>query len=174
MKEFCNKNNYEFILFDLDDRSFYVENNNGKLISYGEDIYKIKKENCLNIIDFDKIFTIKKNLEMLSTRHVKSGKEKEEDEIANIYAIEKIGKNVVRVSKFEYKGDIFDLTELNEDYLCFFSDNKKNKAFFYKDGFFQIDDNFDRKKKLFNLILYSINLSPEDDDVTNDKNDLFV
>ena len=174
MKEFCKKNNYEFILFDLDDRSFYVENNNGKLISYGEDIYKIKKENCLNIIDFDKIFTIKKNLEMLSTRHVKSGKEKEEDEIANIYAKEKIGKNVVRVSKFEYKGDIFDLTELNEDYLCFFSDNKKKKAFFYKDSFFQIDDNFDRKKKLFNLILYSINLSPEDDDVTNDKNDLFV
>ena len=170
LKTFCKQNRYEFILFDINNRSFYVRKNKIN-IPYDQSIYEINEEYCIQLLDFNSIINLDNNIKMLSTRKVRERNEKKEDEDAQMVANKKINKKFKRVSKLEFFGSINDIKEVNENYFCYIYNRKKNYCYFYKNEI--IESTFDKneKSKLI-IILYSTEYSKfvyEESNLSNEK-----
>jgi len=167
IKEFCKVNNYEFILFNLNDSSFYTKDNFIKK-PYNEELFEIKKEYLLNVIEFEKIIKINKDLQILSLRKDKERNEEEEDLNAKVILEEYINDNIniKRVGKFKYEGDFSDLYSINENYFGYIYFQKEKWIYFYKNEIikeFKNNENKDKEdqtNRKFSLIfiLYSVEI----------------
>ena len=151
LKRFCRENNYEFILFDFEKKSFYKKEN--KKIN-NIDIFDFNRKYQLDIIDFDKIIEINKPLNLISLRKVKERDECMEDTNAQIEAINFIKENIKRIAKFEYIGKFADLKRLKENYFAYIYFKDLSYAYFYKDGIINNHGNMDMGEKKLTLILY--------------------
>ena len=58
MKQHCQKNNYELLIYDMNNKKIYVEDDSNNLIDY--DLYKFQSKYKLDVPNLDSIF--KKNL----------------------------------------------------------------------------------------------------------------
>ena len=164
LKKFCKENNYEFILFDLNNSSFY-ERIKGK--SYNKDIFEIDNNFQLNISNFNEIIQIDIPLNILSPIKVKERNENKEDLDINNVARNYISENIKRIAKFEYIGKFADLKRLDEKYFGYIYFKNEISIYFYKDKIIKINkDNENRdintysKKKLI-FILYSAEIINE-------------
>ena len=151
LKRFCRENNYEFILFDLEKKSFYKRKNKN---IYNIDIFNFNSKYQLNIIDFDEIIQIKKPLHLISLREVKRRDENMEDANAQKEAINLLKGNIKRVAKFEYNGNFKDLKKLKENYFAYIYFQKLNYVYFYRDRIIKNYGNIDIDEKKLTLILY--------------------
>ena len=101
MKDYCQQNNYEFLIYDLTKRQFFIENN-GILTSYN-DFYVFNDNYKINVPDLNGIFKL--NPIKISFNKVKN------DIFTNIE-----NKNKIEiVGKFKYQKEFldFDLDESN-------------------------------------------------------------
>ena len=121
LKKFCEENNYEFILFDINESLFY-KRENGENIKI--DIFDINIKYQLDIIDFDEIIKIDKPLKIKSVRKVK-GRNEEEEDLKVQTALNLTKDNVKRIAKFEFTGVFNDLKELKKIILHIFILKKK-------------------------------------------------
>lgn len=164
LKTFCRKNQYEFILFDLNERSFFIKDK-GEKILINEDLYKINDKYNLNIPNFKDIIDINnKSLQILSPRKVKGRNEEDEDLESQNKAKDYIKERIKRISKFEYFGEFSDLKKLDKNYFCYLYDKDDNYAYFYENKFLYINiekKDKTRNKKRITLILYSIEIQPK-------------
>ena len=156
LKRFCRENNYEFILFDLDKKSFFKKENK---ILKSIDILDIDNKYQLDVIDFDKIIQIEKPLQIISVRKVKERDENMEDINAQKEALNYIKENIKRIAKFEYTGSFNDIKGLKENYFAYIYFQKLNSAYFYKDRIINTNISFEVGNKKLTLILYSTEMS---------------
>ena len=163
LKIFCKKNNYEFILFDINEASFKIRQNNS-YIKYDKELFQFNNEYKLNIPKFKDIININnKELIMMSSRIVKNKKkekENEEDKISQNIFNNNSGQNckIKRVSKLKYKGMFKDIIELDKNYFIYAYD-KNNKCYFYDKNLINCKNG--EKCSLITIILYSIILPLE-------------
>ena len=152
LKKFCKENSYEFILFDLNERSFLIRSN-GISFSYDEDLYKFNDKYKLKVKNFSDIISIDANLTMLSPRDVKERNEEIENSNAEFIANNKLK----RVAKFEYKGKFTDLKKLDGNYFCYYYDKDSNEFYFSENEILYYDTSKFKmeKEKKITLILYS-------------------
>ena len=158
LKRFCRKNNYEFILFDLDKKIFYKRENQN---IYSIDIFDINSKYQLDIIDFDKIIQIEKPLQIISVRKVKGRDENMEDINTQKEALNYIKGGIKRIAKFEYLGNFADLKGLKENYFAYIYFQNLYSVYFYKDRIVGGNINFEVGEKKLTLILYSTEISTE-------------
>ena len=156
-EKFCEINKYEFILFDLNKKTFYKKEE-GKNKSYNKKLFEINKDYLLDVPDFEDIIKINKNLLILSTRNVKERDEISEDSKAKEIAKNYITKEeIIRVAKFQFGGNFSDIKSLEKDYFGYIYSKDKKSAYFYDENI--INRNFKPNKKSFKetltLILYS-------------------
>ena len=155
LKKFCKENNYQFLLYDLNNSLFYkrIARKN-----YEKDLFEIDEEFQLNITNFNSIIKINKDLQILSLRRVKDRDENKEDSEAKEEAKKYINQNIKRIAKFEYSSNFTDLKELKENYFGYIYWKKDIYVYFYKNEIVKNIQNKDYSKykdlKLI-LILYS-------------------
>ena len=126
MKDYCQKNNYELLIYDLNLMKVYIENDLNNLTEY--DLYKFQENKKLNIPNLDNVFElcpkklpikyIKKNefIEKLNDTNFFSGLDlKDENKRLNI------------VGNFEYNKQLLNIEEINEDNYCIYISGKKFK-----------------------------------------------
>ena len=164
LENFCKTDNYEFILFDLDEKSFKIHENN-IYKDYDTQLFNFNDANNLNISKFEKIIEIKENtpIEMLSTRHVKGRDEKKEDELAQLKFNQYSGNKEIiikRVSKLEYYGTFDDIMNLDESYFIYYY-SKGKEYYFYKNNV-RGSDEVDKSFHKITIILFSKLIEYED------------
>ena len=152
LKKFCEENNYEFILFDINESLFY-KRENGENIKI--DIFDINIKYQLDIIDFDEIIKIDKPLKIKSVRKVK-GRNEEEEDLKVQTALNLTKDNVKRIAKFEFTGIFNDLKELKKNYFAYIYFKEKSFIYFYNNEIIKKygDQNIGKKELI--LILYFI------------------
>ena len=152
LKKFCEENNYEFILFDINESLFY-KRENGENIKI--DIFDINIKYQLDIIDFDEIIKIDKPLKIKSVRKVK-GRNEEEEDLKVQTALNLTKDNVKRIAKFEFTGVFNDLKELKKNYFAYIYFKEKSFIYFYNNEIIKKygDQNIGKKELI--LILYFI------------------
>ena len=179
LKKFCRENNYEFLLFDLKNKSFCKKI---KEKYFQKDVFEIDIKHQLNIDDFNTIININAPLTILSLRKVKNGMEDLEDLNAEQKAKNYITQSIERIAKFEFTGKFTDIKRLKENYFAYIYLKKEISIYFYKDTIIKNDENLNynnySNKKLY-LILYSakeinedyLDSSPEseNDEIKEDK-----
>ena len=156
LKSFCKENNYELILFDINNLSFYKRE---KSINQNIDIFEINEKFQLDFKDFKEIIDITKPLQILSLRKVKERDEESENSDMQEFAKPYIDKELKRVAKFEYNGSFYDLKKLDENYIAYIYYQKEISVYFYKNEIIKIipDKIIDLKKyseKRLILILF--------------------
>ena len=127
MKEHCQKNNYELLVYDLNKKKVYVENDLNELIEYN--LYKFQNEKKLNIpklksiIKFNptkisiKQFKKDKFIDKLNETKLFSGLEKKENQ-----------NSLTILGKFDFKNEFLKIEEIEEDNLfLYISGKKKNE-----------------------------------------------
>ena len=57
MKKHCINNNFEFIIYDLQKQSFFIEEQDGKLIEY-ENLFEFNKNYAINVVELNEIFEL--------------------------------------------------------------------------------------------------------------------
>ena len=152
LKEFCEENNYEFILFDINKSLFYKRENEDNIKI---DIFDINIKYQLDIIGFDKIITIDKPLKIKSLRKVKGrDKDKEDSDVRTALKLTK--ENVKRIAKFEYTGVFNDLKGLEKNYFAYIYFKEKSYIYFYNNTIINtFGDQIIGNKQLI-LILYFV------------------
>ena len=131
IKKFCKENGYEFILFNLNDRTFY-KRKKGKNIPYNDNNwYNINNNYLLNVPNFNDIININKNVIMVSSRNVKERDEYAEDLSSKFIANRYIKNEIHRISRFEYYGNFSDLTKLHTDYFAYLYDKDNHYIYFF-------------------------------------------
>jgi len=125
MKDYCQKNNYELLIYDLKLKKIYVENDLNNLTEY--DLYNFQENKKLNIPNLDNVFElcptklpikyIKKNefIKKLNDTNFFSGLENDENKRINI------------VGNFGYNKELLNIEEINEDNYCIYISGKKFK-----------------------------------------------
>ena len=152
LKEFCEENNYEFILFDINESLFYKRENEENIKI---DIFDINIKYQLDIIDFDEIIKIDKPLKIKSLRKVKGRNKDNEDSMVQT-ALKLTKENVKRIAKFEYTGVFNDLKKLKENYFAYIYFQEQSYIYFYNNKIINKfgEQNIGTKKLI--LILYFV------------------
>ena len=127
MKEYCQKNKYELLVYDLNKKKVYIENNSNDLIEY--DLYKFQIENKLNIPKLKNIIKFKPKkisikqfkkdifIDKLNETKLFSGLEKNENE-----------NSLNVVGKFMFQKEFLNIEEIEEDnFFLYISGKKKNE-----------------------------------------------
>jgi len=124
MKDYCQKNNYELLIYDLNQKKVYVENDLNNLTEY--DLYNFQENKKLNIPNLDNVFelcpnklsikNIKKNefIKKLNDTKFFSGLENDENK-----------KSLDIVGKFDYNNQLLNIEEINADNYCIYISGKK-------------------------------------------------
>lgn len=71
MKEKCNENNYELLIYNIDDKQFYIEKENEinkDIVLFPFDIFCIEKNNIIELPNYDSIFEL--NPRLLSMKYI--------------------------------------------------------------------------------------------------------
>ena len=157
LKKFCKTNNYEFVLFNLQENSFKIRENQ-KYIDYNNGLYTFNNIYDLNVLKFENIIQLNNNisLRMLSTRNVPGRDETKEDEEAqkkyNIYT-DNNDKIIIRSCKLGYYGKFNDLKRLNEDFLVYYY--SKDKKYYFYNNEIKSEGIIDQLKNRITIVLYS-------------------
>ena len=171
MKEHCQKNNYELLVYDIKEQKLYVEDDSNKLIEY--DIFKFNIKNKLNIPQLKEIFTIKPK--KISIKQIKKDIFIEKLNATKLFSGFKNDKNnssLNLLGKFDYKSEFLDIERIKEDnYFIYISgktkENKNFEILKHKDDTIQNEiikkkrvlyegDNINLTKKKSEVILFNI------------------
>ena len=127
MKEHCQKNKYELLVYDLNKKKVYIENDSNELIEY--DLYKFHIENKLNIPNLKSIIELKpkkisikqfqkdKFIDKLNETKLFPGLEKKENQ-----------NSLNIVGKFNFQKEFLNIKELEDDnYFLYISGKKRNE-----------------------------------------------
>ena len=126
MKDCCQKNNYELLIYDLSQKKVYVENDLNKLFEYN--LYNYQEKKKLNIPDLDNFFElcpkklsikyIKKDefIKKLNDTNLFSGLEKDENK-----------KSLNIVGNFIFNKQLLNIKEINADNYFIYIFGKKFK-----------------------------------------------
>ena len=172
MKDYCKKNKYELLVYDMFDNKFYIENDsNNKLIEYNN-FYEFNMDYKLNTPKLNNIFSlkpIKKSIKYVNKDNFIS-------ELNKTKLFKDINKNCLNIlGKFEYNKNLLDIKKIEEDKLCLCISEKKKDTneslniFKYKnesivcevDGenvknYIYKDNNVKIKKSNAQIILFSV------------------
>ena len=139
MKNFCNVNNYEFIIFDPKEKKFYIEeDDNLKNIDFNK-YFNLKYINNASNFIFSNENTLNLNKLPLNQNEITK---RDKEYIFN--SVEEIrNKQLIFIGKFEKvinsKNEIvqFDFTNLiDNNYLIYAKDKNKNKIIYYNKEYF--------------------------------------
>ena len=163
MKNYCDKNKYEFLIFDPENNNFYIDNGDD-LTQISFDIYNDQKfENSIS----NYLFTNESDLNISKLPlHPKEISETDKTYIYNTVSEIK-NKQLIFIGKFmiEKKNDVDFKKLINENYLIYSKDNWK-KTIFYKNEY--ICNDFQDSNIIY-IFDTTLNLNKKSKNTKNDK-----
>lgn len=148
MKQHCNNNNYEFLVYDILNNKFYIENNSNELVEYNN-FYVFDEKSKLNINKLSNIFSFESK--KISTKYF--DKNNFISDLNKIQLFEDIkDKNSLNIiGKFKYNKNFLDIKEITQENYCLCISNinkeKKNLNIIkYKNETFENEINCEKSK----------------------------
>ena len=173
MKNYCNDNNYEFLIFDPKDNYFYIDKDNNLENITFHDYYDDKFINTVTnyIFENEEIYNLTK-LPIFPNEITKNDKEYIRNSINE--AIK--DKQLNLIGKFKKEENIqIDFKKLiNDNFIIYSKDKDKNKNIFFKTKYFNDDCKDSDILYVFDISLNIIKKGgPKKDNTLQDKN-LFI